>query len=80
MRTNEMNDLIVKIFAGVAVSALVLILGPLVGGVLGWVFAAVFDDSFRTLCAILRVEATGFEVGAALGFAGAFLRTTVSKV
>lgn len=75
-----MNDLIVKIFASAGIAVLLLILGPLLGGVFGWLFAAVFDDSFRTLCAILRIEATGFQVGAALGFAGAFLRTTVSKI
>lgn len=75
-----MNAFIVKMFAGIGVGVVLLILGPLVGGVIGWFFALVFDDSFRVLCAILRVEATGFEMGAALGFAGAFLRTTVSKV
>ena len=75
-----MNDFIIKVFAGVGIGCLLLILGPLLGGVFGWFFAMVFDDSFRVLCQVLRIEATGFQVGAALGFAGAFLRTSVSKV
>ncbi len=53
---------------------LVMILAPFIGGVVGWLFAWVFPKSFDTALALLRVDATGFQLGAALGFIGALLR------
>ena len=65
---------------GVAVIMfLMLLVYPFFGGVAGWVFAWIFDESFLKLVELLNVEATGWQVGAILGFVGEFFRTTVSN-
>lgn len=51
---------------------LLLVVMPVVGGIGGWLFAWVFEDSFNALLRLLRIQVTGFELGAALAFLGAF--------
>ena len=63
-------------FLGFGVFFIVVIIAPIVGGVGGWIFAWVFKDSFAALQALLHWQATGFEVGAALGFIGSYLKNT----
>lgn len=76
-----LQDRMEKIAASIRLSVVSLallfaltILAPLVGGIGGWIFAFVFDDSFAALMALLRWDASGFEAGAALAFLGAFLK------
>lgn len=58
------------------------ILGTLVGGFMGWVVGMFFADEIIGFLARLGADTVGltmWQVGAAMGFFGSFLRTTVSK-
>lgn len=66
------------LFAG-GVLFLLLILAPTFGGIGGWVFSLVFNDTFASLQEFLGTDANGFQIGAALAFVGAFLKSTVSN-
>jgi len=71
---NKFIETIVLAFGGVGVLFVLLLFAPFVGGIAGWVFAWIFEDSFKALMRLLHWNATGFEVGAALAFIGAFLK------
>ena len=73
-----MQDVITAWLTAMVLACLSVFIGPLIGGVFGWVFALIFDESFATLQRLLRVDASGFQMGAALGFVAGFLRTKVS--
>ena len=53
---------------------LLFLLMPVVGGAAGWVFAIIFEDSFAALQGLLHTDASGFQIGAALGFVASFFR------
>jgi membrane protein YqaA with SNARE-associated domain len=50
-----------------------------VGGVVGWVVGAFFPVVIDTVNKLAGTELSSFEVGAVLGFVGAFFRTTITK-
>ena len=58
---------------------LVIILGTLMGGVAGWTVGLVFTDTIAALKLALGLAVTDFELGAMLGFVGAFFRASISK-
>jgi predicted cobalt transporter CbtA len=62
-----------------AIFLAILIIAPLFGGVVGWIFATVFPESFRVLQRIVAIDATGFEFGAVLGFIAGFFRSANIK-
>jgi len=80
---DALEKLLLALGAGVLVLGLILILvpiGTLLGAIAGWVVGWFFGDT------ILHVLAQGglrdismWQLGAALGFIGGFLRTTVSR-
>lgn len=55
------------------ITVVIFLFTPIMGAIGGWLFAGLFPESFQVLLDILRVDATGVEVGLALGFVGAFL-------
>lgn len=77
-------DTILKMF-GVAVVFvggifLILPLGTLFGGIAGWMVGMFFGDTILGIAGQLGIKGvTMFQLGAFLGFVGAFLRTTVSS-
>lgn len=65
---------IVYTVGGTAVLFILLLLAPLAGGIGGWIFAWIFEDSFAALTRLLHWDVTGFQAGAALAFIGSFLK------
>jgi len=79
-----MDDLFKTIGAGLAFSAGIIVLAPLVvlfGAFAGWTVELFWGDAIlRTLRAVgLPPDITMWNLGAALGFVGAFLRTKIEK-
>jgi hypothetical protein len=62
----------VMFFVGILFSALF-------GGVVGWVVGFVFPFVIEALNQVSGLSLTGFEMGATLGFFGAFFRTNVTN-
>ena len=63
--------------AGAGVLVLTCLAGAFFGGVGGYIFALVFDDSFAVFVEWGGIPTTsGFEVGAVLGFLGGFFKST----
>ena len=72
-------DAIAGIVAVVLTFLVMVLLMPLLGGICGWLFAIVFDATFAELQGFLGVGASGFEMGAALGFVSSFFRGTAKS-
>ena len=75
-----MIETIVKAFGGLVFSLgwlfLIVILGTLIGGVIGWTVGLVFDDTLAALKTALGLSVTNFQLGAMLGFVGGFFKSS----
>ena len=66
-------------FGAVAFLFFVVSLSTLFGGFGGWVVGIVVPSAVDVVREIVGVECTDFQLGAAFGFMGSFLKTSVSK-
>lgn len=60
---------------------IIIILGPLVGGVAGWVVGLLFGEIILSIAGQLGIKGvTMFQLGAFLGFIGSFLKSPPTKL
>lgn len=69
---------------GIALGAGILIffaclLSTVIGGILGWVVGLVFPFVIVSLNTVLGLSLSGFQMGAVLGFVGAFFRNAAQS-
>lgn len=77
-----MEKLVLTILAGIAIAFIAPVLGTLIGAFMGWVVGLFFGETILAFLAAVGVKTAGlamWQVGAAMGFLGSFLRTTVSR-
>lgn len=68
--------------AGVALLFAAVLFSTLMGAFAGWVVGGTFPETFRILVVdLLKLQPSvePWQIGAILGFVGAFFRTTVNK-
>jgi len=63
----------------VALLFIAVIATTVIGGVVGWVVGLVFPFVPQTINHVVGTELTAFEVGAILGFVGAFFRNNSTQ-
>lgn len=77
-----MEKLITSTLAVIALAFLLPVLGTLIGAFMGWVVGLFFGETILAFLAAVGVTTSGlsmWQVGAAMGFLGSFLRTTISR-
>ena len=77
-----MEKLLAAFFTGIVIAFVAPVLGTLIGAFMGWVVGIFFGNTIMAFLAAIGVKVAGltmWQVGAAMGFLGSFLRTTVSK-
>jgi hypothetical protein len=62
----------------VALLFVVILLGTLVGGIVGWTVDLMFPFVVVTLNTLTGLELTAFEMGAVLGFVGSFFKSSLT--
>jgi hypothetical protein len=72
-------ETLTRIAIVVAVLFIAVIAGTVIGGIVGWVVGAVFPFVPNTINQLAGTELTAFEVGAVLGFVGAFFRSSSTQ-
>lgn len=72
-------NVVVSIIGVLAMLFVAVIASTLMGGVVGWCVGVVFPFVAATLNQLAGTELTAFEVGAVLGFVGAFFRSVSSS-
>lgn len=77
-----MERILTMFLAGLGLAFIAPILGTLIGAFMGLVVGVFFGGSimgFLTAIGVATADLTMWQVGAAMGFLGSFLRTSVSK-
>lgn len=77
-----MEKVVVSFITLIAIAFIAPLAGVLIGSFTGWVVGLFFTETILSFLARFGVETAGlavWQVGAAMGFLGSFLRTTVSK-
>ena len=77
-----MEKVFTMFLAVLALAFIAPVLGTLIGAFMGWVVGLFFGDTILTFLGAAGVNIAGmtmWQVGAAMGFLGSFLRTTISK-
>ena len=72
-------QVIVAVIGIVVMLFVAVIASTVIGGVVGWCVDLVFPFVPATLNSLMGTQLTGFEVGAVLGFVGAFFRNSSTK-
>jgi hypothetical protein len=84
MRKNDViAAIIIAIGAAAGVAAmffLAIIMGTIGGAITGWVVGLLFSDTILGIFAALGIKGFAmWQIGAFLGFVGAFFRTSITK-
>lgn len=77
-----MEKIVGAFAAGVVIAFIAPLVGVLIGAFMGWVVGLFFTDTIIGFLTRVGVDTVGlavWQVGAAMGFLGSFLRTSVSK-
>jgi hypothetical protein len=77
-----MEKLVYGFCVGIVIAFVAPLCGVLIGAFMGWVVGLFFGDTILSFLARVGVDTAGlavWQVGAAMGFLGSFLRTSVSK-
>lgn len=77
-----MERILTMFLAGLGLAFIAPVLGTLIGAFMGLIVGVFFGDSIMGFLAAIGVATanlTMWQVGAAMGFLGSFLRTSVSK-
>lgn len=77
-----MQKMLAAFGVAVIIAFIAPIIGVLIGAFMGWVVGLFFTASILDFLARIGVDVAGlalWQVGAAMGFLGSFLRATVSK-
>jgi hypothetical protein len=77
-----MEKIVASFLAVIAIAFIAPLAGVLIGSFTGWVVGLVFSETILSFLSRFGVDTAGlavWQIGAAMGFLGSFLRTTVSK-
>jgi hypothetical protein len=69
-------EIIARVGFVVALLFVAVIASTVIGGIVGWVVGLVFPFVPQTINQLVGTELTAFELGAVLGFVGAFFRNS----
>lgn len=77
-----MEKILATFFAAIVIAFIAPLFGVLIGAFMGWVVGLFFSATILDFLSRVGVETAGlalWQVGAAMGFLGSFLRTSVTK-